>query len=349
MPLAAKRISENRVSFEDALSEEEIQQLMADKDLKTLQCSSPVEPQTWDLLNNQFFPIRPEVELRVYGFYSLFCDLSFTSKMTNVRHFSADCLTEAAGIEHVAAMEKLESLRIGIHHLHDFEFLKQISPRLKRLFLGATKSKKADLSPLSRFISLREISLEGQQKNIKVLSQLSDLQQVTLRSISTPDLSYLRPLPRMWSLDIKLGGIKDLHAIAGMENIKYFELWQVRALSDISVISGLTGLQHLFLQSLPRITTLPSLMHLKKLRRISLENMQGLKDMSALEHAPVLEEFIHIAAENMQPEDYLPLLRNPHLKRISVGFGSDKKNNRLKNLIQEYNIQSFVPGVFEFL
>ncbi len=90
-------------------------------------------------------------------------------------------------------------------------------------------------------------------------------------------------------------------------------------------------------------------MRLKKLRRISLENMQGLQDISTLEHAPALEEFIHVAAGNMQPEDYLPLLRNPHLKRVIVGFGSEKRNNRFKDLMLEYNIQSFVPSVFEFV
>lgn len=349
MPLAAKRISKNRILFEEVLSEIEIQQLVMDKDLKTLQCSTPVKPQTWELLNDQFFPIRPEVELRVYGFYSLVCDLSFTSKMTNVRHFSADCLRDATGIEHITAMEKLESLGIGIYHLQDFEFLKQVRPELKRLFLGATKSKKPDLSSLSRFISLQEIYLEGQQKNIEVLSQLSDLQDVTLRSISTPDISYLRPLHRMWSLDIKLGGIKNLYALEGMENIKYLELWQVMGLSDISVISSLTGLQFLFLQSLRQITFLPSLKRLKKLRRIFLENMKGLKDISSLEYAPTLEEFILVAAGNMQPEDYLPLLRNPHLKRGIFGLGSNKKNNQFKDLMQAHNIQSFRPSIFEFI
>ena len=54
---------------------------------RCLQCSEPVEIDTWDLLNEQFFPLRPDVELRVFGFYSLVCDLSFTASMTNVRRF----------------------------------------------------------------------------------------------------------------------------------------------------------------------------------------------------------------------------------------------------------------------
>ena len=342
MPLItwSKNLFRDRIDFDNSLTSEEIQELIADQELKVLQFSNPVNLQTWDLLNNEFFTRRPEIELRAYGFYSSVCDLAFTSRMTNVHHFSADCLMNAEGVEHIASMENLESLRVGIFHLTGFEFLDQITPRLKRLFLGRTKSKKPNLAHLSRFDSLEEIYIEGQQKSIQVLSTLNNLKRVVLRSISTPDLSYLKPLKRMWSLDIKLGGIRDLKAIEEMENIKYLELWQIKGLSDIDVISSLTGLQYLFLQSLRNITALPSLNRLGKLRRITLENMKGLNNIASLQYAPALEEFIHWDAKNMQPEDYIPLLRNPRLKRVAAYFGSDKKNKRFDELLKEYNIKT---------
>jgi hypothetical protein len=341
MPIGewSKKLFHDRVEFEHSLTRREIQALIADKDLKVLQCSRPVKLQTWELLNDQFFTRRPEVELRLWGFHSSVCDLAFTSKMTNVHHFSADSLINAVGVEYIAAMEELESLGVGIYNLEGFGFLNQVTPRLKRLFLGSTKSKRPNLSSLSRFELLEDIYIEGQQKNIEVLSQLENLQDVTLRSISTPDISYLQPLHRMWSLNIKLGGIKDLYAIHGMENIKYLELWQIRGLSDIDVISSLTGLQYLFLQSLRQVTALPSFNRLQKLRRIYLENMKGLEDVSGLEYAPALEQFTHMSAQNMQPKDYIPLLRNPSLKRAAVGAGSDKKNNRFNELLREYNVE----------
>jgi hypothetical protein len=277
------------------------------------------------------------------------CDLSFASGMTNVRHFSADCLRDAVGVEHIAAMEQLESLGVGIYHLEDFGFLNQVTQSLKKLFLGATRSRKPDLSPLSRFGSLEEIYVEGQQKNIEVLSQLTNLQDVTLRSVNTPGLSYLTPLRRLWSLDIKLGGIRDLYAIEGMANIKYLELWQIRGLSDIGVVSTLTGLQFLLLQSLRQITVLPDLSRLTKLRRINLENLKGLQDIGSLEHAPALEEFLHVSAQNMQPEDYGPLFRNPSLRRAAAGFGSDKRNNRFKELMKLHGIEPLDVEDFVFL
>jgi hypothetical protein len=63
-----------------------------------------------------------------------------------------------------------------------------------------------------------------------------------------------------------------------------------------------------------------------------VENMKSLEDVSNLEYAPALEEFAHTSAYNMQPEDYLPLLRNPNLKRVGVWFGSDKRNNRFAEI-----------------
>jgi hypothetical protein len=134
---------------------------------------------------------------------------------------------------------------------------------------------------------------------------------VTLRSLSTPGLEYISKLPRLWSLDIKLGGIQNLSAISGKESIKYLELWQIRGLSDISVVSSLIGLQSLFLQSLRNVSRIPGLSKLTRLRRLSLENMKGLRDVSAIRQAPALEQFIHVAAQNIRPEQYQDLLDDP--------------------------------------
>ena len=350
MPIPNFRLSSDRVDFGTSLTKGDIHALAEDRGLKVLQCSSPVKQQTWELLNSQFFTRRPDVQLRVYGFYSLICDLAFTSIMTNVRHFSADCLRDAGGVEHIAAMENLESLGVGIFHLQGFEFLNHVTPHLKKLFLGATESKKPDLSPLNRFQSLEAIYIEGQQKNIEVLSEMENLQDVTLRSISTPDVSYLKPLHRMWSLDIKLGGIKNFSALEGMKNIKYLELWQIRGLSDINFVSGLSGLQYLFVQSLRQVVTLPSFERLDDLRRIYLENMKGLRDILSLEYAPALQELAIANAMNFQPEDWIPLLHNPNLKRVSCWFGSFKKNARFEKLARDHGIEAAHGlGEFQFL
>jgi hypothetical protein len=246
MPLATKRIDRHLVEFAERLTVAEIDDLASDPDIRRLQCASPVEAHTWNLLNKKFFPSRPEVELRVYGFYSSTCDLSFVTRLQNVRRFSADCLMEAGGVEHLSALEQLEELSIGIYSLESLDFLKAMPKGLKSLSVGATKSKKPRLEPVVRFQALNRLYIEGQEHGISAIAELHELEDLTLRSISTPNLDYVSRLPRLRSLDIKLGGIRNLSAIEGKDTIQYLELWRIRGLSDISVISSLTGLQHSF-------------------------------------------------------------------------------------------------------
>jgi hypothetical protein len=333
MPLSTKGLDRHRVEFSNNLTGKEVDQLVSDSDIRTLQCSSPVGLDTWDLLNRNLFALRPEIELRVYGFYSMVCDLSFVRRVPNARRFSADCLMQATGAEHLATLENLEALSIGIYSLDNFDFLKQLPSGIRNLSLAATKSKKPQLHILSRFESLTRLYLEGQQQGIEVLSELKKLEDLTLRSITTESLDYISMLPQLWSLDIKLGGIKDLSAIANNENIKYLELWQIRGLSDIGVVSSLGGLQSLFLQSLINVRAIPNLSKLHNLRRLHLENLKGLEDVSAIRYAPALEEFLHISAQNIQPEMYKDLMSIPSLKYVHVGYGSRKKNEEFKALV----------------
>ncbi len=349
MPLSTINLSSDRADFTKSLRRDEVDGLAANPTLRVLQTSSAVDLSTWDLLNERFFPKRPDVEMRVYGFYGEVCDLSFLPRLTNVRRFSADCLIKAHGIEHVASPSKLESLSVGIFDLESFDFLDGLpTSTLRELRLHATKSKRPNLVALTRLDQLRVLYLEGQQKHIEVISKLSVLEELTLRSITVADFGFLRDLSRLWYLDIKLGGSKNLSALDSMTGIKYLELWQVRGLDDISVISAMTGLQYLFLQSLPHISSIPDLSRLRALRRIYLENLQGLNDIRSLASAPALEELMHCSAERMEPVQYLDLLRSPTLRGIWVGFGSEKKNEALRTLAQEAGIEEFQRSDFVF-
>src|SRR5215471_7908623 len=100
----------SRAEFDGAVSESDLQQLAGLSTVKTLQCSSPVKDPVWSLLNDRFFSVRPDVELRVYGHYSTECDLSFAGRMTRVRRFAADCLMRARNVEAIADMPHLEAL-----------------------------------------------------------------------------------------------------------------------------------------------------------------------------------------------------------------------------------------------
>lgn len=122
----------------------------------------------------------------------------------------------------------------------------------------------------------------------------------------------------MWSLDIVLGGIRNLSAISGKESIKYLELCRSRELSDIGVISLLAGLQCLTQRELRSVTDIPGLARLTNLRKVVLDNLKGLKNVSAIGKAPALEEFLHITAQGFLPKPYWDLLNKTSLRQAHV-------------------------------
>jgi hypothetical protein len=337
MTLAMKLLSPERVQIYDSLSNRDIAEMVQDRQISVVQASEPISTKTWSKLNKKLFAYRPDVQLRVYGFYSIKCDLSFLPTMHHVQRFSVDCLQSVQNIEAVTQLPGLRSLGVGVFDLNDFDFLSGVPNSIEKLFLGATRSKKPSLRHLERFSGLKELYIEGQQKDLEVISGLLKLEDVTLRSVTVEDLAFLRPLSKMWSLDIKLGGSNDLAALSGMDNIKYLELWMIRGLSDLMPISSLKGLQYLFLQSLRQVTTLPDLKDLTKLRRVLLDNMKGLQTLRPLCSAPSLEELIHISALAQRPEDYMCLMKSHIMKRFRVGFGSDAKNKAFRALMDVHN------------
>ncbi len=300
------------------------------------------------LLESVVFSKRPDILLVVGGNHGDLCDLSLIQKLSSVRKLSIHGLMDIKGIEAITQLEKLECLSIGAYALQDFDFLHKINPYLKHLSLYQTQSKKPRIEALGRFEQLEYLLLEGQQKGIEAVSSLKQLKQIVLRSISTKDVDYLKNLEHLWSVDIKLGGIKDFTGLTALPSIKYLELWQVLGLADLSFISDLKTLQNLFIQSLRHLSKLPDFSNNINLRRIYFENLKGLKDLSSLKKVPNLKDFIYVLAQNQEPEDILSVLENPSVKKVFCRFGSDRKNNRFDELAKQYNKSEYVYRKFKY-
>lgn len=330
------------------IRKKELEKLASNRKTQSIQFSNPLSKNEIELLEKIVFSRRPDISLRVYGHYGEQCDLTFIKKIPSLRKFSADCLMEAKGIEIVTELNDLEELGVGIYNLDNFDFLENINPKLKELYLQKTKSKKPKISSISRFSELEYLYLEGQQKGIESVNDLKKMQKVILRSISTKNLDYLTDLKELWAVDIKLGGIQNFDALVTLPKLKYLELWQIRNLSDLTFISKLTTLQNLFIQSLKQLNKLPEFKNSISLKRICLENLKGLTNLDSLRNAPELEEFIYVLAENQEPENLIPVLENKNLKSVFCRFGSDKKNNRFDELAIEYNKTEYKYSEFKY-
>jgi hypothetical protein len=308
------------------------------------------DPAAWGLLNAELFSRRPDIELRAYGFFNEVCDLSFLERMSNVRQLSVNCLQTVTNIEALGSMPQLDALTVGVYSPNSFDFLKLLpAEQIHTLALEATESKKPEVSALSRFTNLKKLYLEGHQKGIEAIGKLPGIEDLTLRSFSKIDLTILRSLPRLASLDIKLGGTLDLSPISDMSQIKYLELWQIKGLSDIRVISTLTGVQYLFLQTLINVKSLPDLSALTALRRVYLDTMKGLEDISALATAPALEELYFFGIKYASADDHAWLMTLPALKAIGLYYASVADTGRSRELAEAHGIQKYMQKPFQFV
>jgi hypothetical protein len=247
----------------------------------------------------------PAVTLRAWGGVS---SLDFLRYFSTARRFQAD-----------------------IWDLDNWDRLEYLPAELDYLALGRTK-RNLSLGILRRFSNLTKLFLEGHQKDISVLADMANIEDLTLRSITLSDLSLLLGMKRLWSLDIKLGGTKNLGLLPQLESLKQLELWMVKGLDNLAPIASLGNLQFLSLQALRRVEALPALDNLTKLRRVILETMKGVRDIRPLASAPALEELLVIDMGHMQPQDFRPLVGSRHLRYVSIGLGSRKKNEAVASL-----------------
>ncbi|MCM3006096.1 leucine-rich repeat domain-containing protein [Priestia koreensis] len=331
-----KIITRRTIEIKGTLTEAQIHKLRDNKDLKMIQFDSEVDNVTFQRLNDILFSVRDDIVLRVYGFYQEQCDFSFLKSLPNLVRFHGECYEMVQNIQSLGELKKLKELKLSIFYLDSFDILSHIPDTLEKLVLGKTKSTKPALYELKRFKNLKTLFLIGHKKGIEALSSLENIEKLTLTSVSINDFTFLLPLHKLWYLSINFGSVNSFSALGILHSIKYLELFQIRKVEDLSFISFATNLQYLSLGNLPNVSVLPALNDLTHLRKIELENMKGLKDLSSLEYAPQLVEFSHRSAMSMQIEDYIPLLKNPILKRVSVGFGSDKKNNQFDALAEKY-------------
>lgn len=330
-------INDESYCIENITTKEELLSLANNLKITHIEIKSDkINSSIFELLNDQVLVRRPEIHFWILA-GTRQCDLSFLSKLSDLKNLHIRYV-EVKNQETISNLSKLKFLEVDIFGMDSFDFLSYLSNQIVTLFLGPTNSKKPNLRFLETFRNLRDLHIDGYNKNIEVISKLLEIQNLTLRSITSSDISFLSSLEELKNLNIKLGGTSDLSAISGMKQIQYLELWQIRKLEDVGVISSLQGLRGFFLQSLPNVSKIPFLEKSENLKTIRLENMKGLKDFKFLSDAPALEKFIFVDANSQDPKDLLPLFKNKSLKEARVGFGSDKKNKVFRDYLNQYNL-----------
>ena len=254
--------------------------------------------------------------------------------------------TPERSLDFLQNYQGLKQLQINLYGLESVEGIEHVADSLEHLEIGRTKHR-LPLDFLSRFGHLKGLCLEEHATGIEVLSQLKQLEELSLRSITLDNLEVVADLPNLWSLELILGGTKNLAALSRAKSLKNLELRLVRNLADISVVSEIPALQRIVLDSLRNVPALPSLKKLHKLRRITLKKMKGIDDLTPLLHATALEDAIIICASHLASEALRPRQKHVSLKAIGFGLGSNKKNRAVALMFPQLQHTIKYPFIYQ--
>jgi len=235
-------------------------------------------------------------------------------------------------LEYLRFFRNHRRFEIDVFLLQDFGGLRHLSEGLESLFLGATKAT-LDLSFLQGFKGLRELHLDGHRRNIQVLSALTNLEYLSLRSVTLKDLSVLLPLHKLLDLEIRLGGTRNLQPLGEIGRIRHLHLWRILGLSDLSPIGKVTTLQNLFLQALPRVARLPELTHCMGLRRVVLYQMKGICSLEPLSTSTGLRELAVLSMPHLTAKSFSPLSALTGLERVDVWLRNKKKHSEIRKIL----------------
>ncbi|GHU65748.1 hypothetical protein AGMMS49983_14010 [Clostridia bacterium] len=326
------------VDLTGGLTESELYELLSIEPIGRIQINGKPEIISDDtaVLLNRFFEERPEVILRFYGFYRETLDLAVLRNIPKLQKLSIDYSENVINTEWIASLKNLDVLNFDVSDAKEFPFLIDLPASLTALSLGS-KSPKTDLSNLSRFPDLKVLDLNGCKGHIETIASLLNLEELHLRGITPPGFDFIATLPKLESLNIFWSNLKDFTPLKNNKSLRYLNIGRITGLDNVSFVSELSNLEWLELVWMPNIVALPDMKYLHKLWYIKLDTMKGLADFSALESAPALRIFEDVAVpSSIQPENFLPVLRNPSLEACRVFFSSSKKNKQIAELTEAH-------------
>ncbi len=183
-------------------------------------------------------------------------DLISLGEMTNLKELNLEGNRQISDLTPLAGLNTLESLALPIpSEVTDLSPIAGLSD-LKILSIQENQSnaqpvsKIEDYGPIASLKNLEELDLSVTNlKDLSFVSGLGSLKSMSLvGSLALPDLTALKDLSQLETLDIYAGGLGNPAGIEGLTQLRHLELGNESTafqMKDLSVLSGLTKLEYL--------------------------------------------------------------------------------------------------------
>ncbi|HWQ31184.1 MAG TPA: leucine-rich repeat domain-containing protein, partial [Negativicutes bacterium] len=200
-------------------------------------------------------------------------DIGIFASLINLRTFDVTFSASEDNMGALAKLTKLEKVKWPGNELSALSTFAE----LKELTVTGTVR---DYSVLSRLPKLTSIHIEGSASgNLGSLKSLKNLKSLYIYNLPLLDLSFLSKNTGLEKLQLNYCGVKNIKTLSNLGNLIELDLSN-NEISDLAPLSGLKKLQTLKLNS-NKILRIDSIRQLIRLRELDL-GVNHIKDISAL-------------------------------------------------------------------
>ena len=187
-------------------------------------------------------------------------DLISLGEMTNLKELNLEGNSQISDLTPLDGLNTLESLLLPIpSEVTDLSPIAGLGS-LKTLSIQENQSnaqpvsKIEDYSPIASLENLEKLDLSVTNlKDLSFVSGLGNLKSLSLvGSLALPDLTALKGLSQLETLNISAGGLGNPAGIEGMAQLRHLELSNESTafqMEDLSILSGMTQLEYLRLDA----------------------------------------------------------------------------------------------------
>jgi internalin A len=148
-------------------------------------------------------------------------DLEFLKGMQRLKilDISKTAITSLAGLERLSMLEELNCSGLKLTNISPLEGLTNL------MILDCSENDIEDLSPLAALVNLKklDISLNYKAKNVEPLSQLTNLEKLSMRKLEIKTLEPIKKLINLVHLDCYNSGITTLEPIRNLYKLMYLD------------------------------------------------------------------------------------------------------------------------------
>lgn len=321
-----------RINDPSSISKQEIESYINSNELPVIQFCDPVyEDSLLESINSLCIEYGKKIEVRFYGHYGEGFDANTLTKLPNVKNLSVDCLGEIKNVEALYRLTELEVLSFGVFEFNDANFLSHLNfENLLELSLIDNRKKNFDLAFLKSALTLKKLRLYGHNKNICVLNEMPNLENLTLGQIGKKiSLSFLSSCKKLKELELILGGRDNINDI-NIPSLKTLKILRVRGFESLGDLSRFPNLQYLQVEDQIKLESIN--FYGCFLEGIAIDNCKNLKKLNELESQEKLICF-NVSRSALDLE-YLRDMNWPiSVKVLSLWGSSNKWNNSCRKYL----------------